>query len=556
MPPLHLDEHCVVLPGDDVLHVFSRRGSFELKGKSIHRLHERLSPVLAGGFDEGELLARIPEAQRSAVQGYLSRLRSAGALRPAPGLDQRGTEGILDPEPAALLGASAPRLAFRDGAGREVRVSLDGPLFGGEPGGVRIAFAAPAEVGRMLMSSLRPGRLTCVCVDSDSDSDSEAGSDSGAEANARPAPGAEELEMRAVYARWLLHGEAGAGEDREADRVRVFRLHPDTGALERLAYVEEAGGPRGRLLLDQLGVVRLAEAEQLPLSVLTASHPFFAPSLTVLGTDAVALRHHLLRAFVGVCVLHPGAAALPFYAGELGAPRRAFRPVAVGAVRTAEMAVAGSLLDLHLEAVERLAEARTFSEALRWREADLLREPAEHPAVTQLQESLRLRRRELPARVARGEGGLWIYAAEGQRARSFLRVRALAQALAAAVRDEFHPGAAGSALASPPVRMAGAWALTPRGALRDVVRQRVEALRREGEVPRLSVARLRRWGITAWVGGTETEVGIESALGRTDGSMSTDGKRMVSGIPIMGIEIGTGTGTRDDAGALAWSRRR
>ncbi|HEU4453027.1 MAG TPA: hypothetical protein VFR81_08200, partial [Longimicrobium sp.] len=401
MTPLHLEDDCVVLAGEHVLHVLNRRGAFDLKGRDIHRLHQRIGPFLGGTHDEATLLAALPPPHADAVRAYLARLREVGALRvvaPPPSPSRSAS-----PSPVPVSGADElptfpageRRMSLRV-ADLSVHVSLDGwDEEAAREHAVSIAFVSPEEAGRVLVRArVRgwEGRWVCVAVDSaDLPED--------------------EVRRRAALARWLLRNELdarGAGS-----RVRAYRLDGASGTLERLVEVEGEAAWRTWEIPSALHLVRPAETEQLPLVVAEAAHPFFPLRLRGVGVSYGKVRDPLLRSAVARLLASdasPGDAPL----------------------------VAPSAAGVWARAVERRAAARVGVEPPAWRETELLRDAERHPATRYLGRVMAIRASALPARVGRTPEGAWVYERGGRRGVSLLWAMALGELLLGEAWDEFH----------------------------------------------------------------------------------------------------------------------
>lgn len=366
--PLRLDERCVVLPVEDALHVLTRRGFHEVRGRGLDRLHRRLSPYLAGEHTEEELLAAVPRSRRSLLQRYLGSLRELGVLR------EEAAEGERPPHP--------------------------------------VRFVSSQEAAELLLLPWHadggPEPTTAVVV----------------EGRTEPLGGAARRE-RAAYARWLRRNAEAVRPPEE--RFRLFRLDGTTGSLELLVSVGrrpkgdpgEGSDRGGASVPEQLGVVRPAAVDQVPLVVATASHPLFAPKVTGYGLSEPAVREELLRRFAARLILP----------SPEGAPSRA---------------VAASPLELELRRREAAARRAARGGELSWEAVDLLAERPGHPTVAHLQEVLRLRRPRLPGRRGRTDDGSWVWEAAGLRAGSPLPDRALAELLLREVwKSYYSAGAAG-----------------------------------------------------------------------------------------------------------------
>jgi hypothetical protein len=378
MTALRLLPGSLFLPGDGMLHVLTRRGSFDLRGKDVSRLHDKLGPFLRGTHSEAELLGAVPPPLASAVRGYLDQLRGTGALGDAPPAED------LD-DVVETLGAARPDAVFQAGTLR-VHVSLDGP--GKMGGGLGLWFVTPGEAAALLLRLRGRAdayhRVTCVVADA--------------------APGPAELERRAGYARWLLRNELDVLPDEP--RFQLFRLDGATGALQRAAAVELPDRSDLATLPEQLRVVRALEVDQVPLVAARAAHPFFPHEETACGLSFPAVRGHLVRTFLGRALL--GADAV----------------------------VAPSRAAMELALAERIAGERR--RALRFRDVDLLAASSASPAVAYLRDVLKLRHPRLAGREAVGGDGLFVCEAGLHSARSFLPDRARAEVLLAVAWEEFY----------------------------------------------------------------------------------------------------------------------
>ena len=83
---LVLDPSARCVPSDDVLHLVQRRGAFDLRGKNVTALHERIAPALNGRFTREEVL-NAAGTHAAAVERYLNSLSEAGVLREARHFD-------------------------------------------------------------------------------------------------------------------------------------------------------------------------------------------------------------------------------------------------------------------------------------------------------------------------------------------------------------------------------------------------------------------------------------------------------------------------------------
>lgn len=282
--PLKLDPRSRIVLGKDALHVVNARGAFDLKGKNLHLLHQRLARPLQAGIGEGELLAAVGP-QGDVVRGYLAQLRSVGALVDGP--EPRRT---LDLRAADDLGEGLPR-ALLEVSGTRVTVALDG---GADPGAAPLALSfleQPELERRLLAGPRRAGREVWVQV---------------------PAPPTrEDLTGRAAIARFLLALILGRGRPR-AGELDIFELR-EPGQELLLRGKVRAGEIPWKSLPRQLGLVELADRPQLPLVHLRARLPGLASEIQGVGQDERIVRSRLGTQLLGRAALDlrkPGTESL------------------------------------------------------------------------------------------------------------------------------------------------------------------------------------------------------------------------------------------------------
>lgn len=485
---LQLDGHSLILPRPGVLYVFGRRGAFDLRGKNVEALHARIAPHLQGTHSEDALLAAVPPANAGALRAYLARLRQAGVLRTLAPPEKPG-----ETLPASALGPGAPRGRFL-WRGQAVEVSLDGPLAGPRPAGASLEFLRPGEAGDWLLAlgapRNPPGCRLCVVEEPALENLSVA-----------------DLKRRADYARWLL----GAGTDLSADpergeSARVYELSAATGELRRLAEIGRDRPEHSLATLpQQVGLIRGDDVAQLPLSVVAASHRFFAPAARHAGLDHAtvsgqALRDFLVRADLAEAAQQGGRVA--FFRGEPGSSLARGLRLDLPVSAVLGLPVAATREELETVLLERLsahlAEEGTTS-VPETAEVDLLASSGGSPAVRCLREILRPRLGRLPARWTETAEGAAIVQAAGHRAVSFAPEKAVAEVLLAVVWDRFY-GLAGAGGEAPRPAL-GYGGLAGRQDLRRRAAAQRKALRGRPERFNVAVRAVRRWGVTAWTGG-------------------------------------------------------
>jgi hypothetical protein len=478
---LRLVPECIVLPGNGVLHILTRRGAFDVKGKDAHLLNERLRPLLQGTHTEADLLEAVPPQLAPAIRSYLGRLRLMGVLR-----EETFQDSCTAAEAMHALGATSPVLAFRAGS-LLVCVSLDGPA-NTRRGDLHVCFVAPEQAAHALLRlggpGRQPARLTCIVVD--------------------PAPGPpthDELGRRAEYARWLLRHELDVFPDRP--RFQLFRLDPLTGTLDRMVSAEAEDGSDLSSVADQIGLVRaLSGVDQLPLVVAEASHPLFAHSVVGYGLDFPRVHKHLLRGFLARALIRPGAdSRCVFRSGVAGARRRTYVQVRAPLERATRATAAASFASLQLQLLEELADSRRAGHGAAWEEVDLLAgEADEHPTVAYLRSVLGLRMSVLPGRLATTPDGLFVCEAGARRVRSFIRTKAVAEVLLDVAWDEFYASSLPGGQRATALALCGHEEFASAAQIRNLVDASVRALAANGEPIRILVRRLRRWGTRTWVG--------------------------------------------------------
>lgn len=404
--PLARDPRVRVVPRKDVLYVYSRRGTDEVRGRSVERLHRRLEPYLDGRYSEEELVAAVTPSHAGAVRSLLGRLRESGALFPLePEASAKGRHG------EGAGGDRSRGVSIIEDRAREVRLILEArhlPLPADRP---VLAFLDAGRAARWLLSIRDerdlPARWTCIVIVPDRDGPADE----------------TELRLRAESARWLLGTVFDPAPG--ARGTRVFRFSASEGALVDLARLtgEESGPDLFDSLAAQLGLVRAADCDQLPLVVLTPSQALFPSATTYFGLRFEEVR---LRA-AGDCLLAAGQEPATSRGGPVGSWEDAPGPSGVSKAA--------------VEAI--LAERRILAgdlPASGWERVDLLSLETEHPDIEYLQSVLRLRKRACPVERTVGprrtvilrspEGAPW--------SASPLPHKAIADCLLAAVFEEFY----------------------------------------------------------------------------------------------------------------------
>jgi hypothetical protein len=298
---LTLDPGARIIASGDGLHLLHRRGPFELRGKGLEDLHERLAPALDGRWTRAQVLAAAG-GHASDVGRYLDGLRESGALR----------EGV--PTQALPAGFPAPCAGVQHLTIGRARVAVT--LSGDESrdsGALRLSFAPRATVARRFLEleELRsgPGRIWIECDDGVRHDglhdhglhDDEPLDEKPCDCEPCDDPRDEELDRRAAIARHLLAIELGRGHE---GRLSIFRLASDRCVLQRLAVAARPSMPLDTLP-TQLALVQMLDRPQLPLVTMAVDLPGLgrrgigygldAPAIAAMLTERVIGREALLR---------------------------------------------------------------------------------------------------------------------------------------------------------------------------------------------------------------------------------------------------------------------
>ena len=254
---------------------------------------------------------------------------------------------------------------------------------------------------------------------------------------AGPALPSLEKERRMAYAKWLLSSPSARPS---AGNVRVFEFDPGRGTFQFAFDLPDRRRPSLRMLPDKLALISPADVNQAPLAVLTAAHRFWQGSVTLFGPQPDdALVEELTCRFLARAVQNAGLTgpAFEWFQLDLGSLARW---VARGKspLRTAgesgwissfsPLKLWAAILERHAS-VERRPAAHTV---------DLLCEESSAAEVTYLKGLLRLRKPTVPAHLQVTAAGLYIYEAAHQTHSSFIREKALRDALLAETARVFY----------------------------------------------------------------------------------------------------------------------
>lgn len=146
MSKLRIDTSAIVAPESDCLYVHSRKGDFELKGKQIGLLYQKLTPALDGRFSKKEILSAVPQTHHKLFADCLQRLEDSGVV-------------ALIPQPASFTGIPAQLFSEQqlhfdlETETRKIRVHLGVPQPTPKPpGNCAIFICEKSDVGRLLIS--------------------------------------------------------------------------------------------------------------------------------------------------------------------------------------------------------------------------------------------------------------------------------------------------------------------------------------------------------------------------------------------------------------------
>jgi hypothetical protein len=463
MPFVRIDPDYLLVPEANALRVFGARGSAVLHARGLRELHERLLPYLSRMTDEAALMASVPSAQQRGVQSYLDGLRAVGVLQVSETPHETSAPSHIES---------------------------------------RIRFTSPRALGALL---LRTGNRPRSAEPTVYVAEELRRHDDSFHIS--------RLRRRGAYARWIVRAiRQNRDHGRTADGPRFYLLDHDTGALRLIA---SAGDTTVRVIgsvPEQLGLIRHDDEDQLPLVRATASHRLFELSLTGVGVSHEIVRDQLLRAFIARALFscRPSQSrntSATLYRGTVGARLLRNAKCKVPQEHLARAFVTASLIEARIHTLERYTAREELDAAqVDWKIVDILREPSNSPWSSILQESLRCRRDSSTARLTVTPSGLVVYQIARRALMSFCREKALTEALIALAAAEFYPevDAQGSSLLCD-----GGYSAFGGTALEQLLADRLATVRRRHgkDIPML-IRRIRRWGVTAWIGDFD-----ESALG-------------------------------------------
>lgn len=476
MTSLQLDPHSLVFTSEHILHIVNRRGRFDLKGKNIHLLHERIASRLNGTLREEELLAAVPLSQKPAVRSYLLRLREVGVL-----LEVRSSNNRLHGEALKLLGAAVPKLQCQIGD-HLVDILLEGNAPMNTAGAtLSLRFVSPMQAGKSLLTiggREKPvGSRVLIVVES--------------------APTTIEVERRADYARWLLAGELSVSPG--DGRLSLYRLSSSQESLTRLAVVEKGGSAASGTLPQQLSLIKQADLDQAPLVTAVAEHPFYRARVARFGVTDEAVHEQILETFISQIWMESDEWAegqLMLYTGDLGAPLSTYRSTRLDSHRFTEPLLAPTWMQLRLRMLEHWANRRASGSPPLWRRTDLLDRNPAPPLIRYLIGVLRRRASHLYAFMTQTSEGLTCLRVGQNQEVALIGQEALTRILLRSVWQEFYAERYDGLKATPAVRLIDVASLSQLHHEAKALENALHGMQK----PRILVRRICCWGRTVWMG--------------------------------------------------------
>lgn len=487
MKTISVEPNSLILSGKDVLYVLNRRGIFTIKAKNIDRLHDLLKNHINGKHDEATLLSSVSSnAQKRMIKNYLAKLYEAGALRSIENdeLSQEQVEAGSQRTGSKESRTSALWIV----RGQSVFVSLSRRLH--PPPGhydACLFFITRGQVKDALLSferwRRRAKRIVYVIAGTTQSQ-------------------VMELERRKEYASWFLRTFSIFPEQPVC--VQLYELDEVEERLVKLLEVNGAKRTDLRSLPEQLNVVTVADLDQVPLIVARASHPFFVQDISMIGLRYDTLHEELMLEFCARVMLIEvsNREGMQFHVEAFGEGQKGetvrrvvLNPRSVSAVSAWH--VAASRLHLRFRLLEHYA-AQTTLDSLKTQSVDLMEEETSHPDVLYLRRVLRLRTRNLPARLLTTEGNLFIYECNGCRSCSLIRAKALRDILLIISWETFYSDA--SAQINKFALQSDFRKFINDSELRTIMEQGEAKLFRQYGDAHLIYRQIGCWGRTAWVG--------------------------------------------------------
>lgn len=251
-------------------------------------------------------------------------------------------------------------------------------------------------------------------------------------------------------------------------------------------------------------MVTVPDVRQIPLTVATVSHEIAGLSLTGFGLKQDPdLHEQLIHEFLARAMLsdsgsnHEGIST-PFEK-KLGPCRLEASRLRINAedLDRANCQIAASLLDLRARLLEYCTHLHD-DDASSGHTVDLLREESGHPQIQYLRDVLGCRVRSLPVGFVESAHGLFSYEINRRRCFSFIRAKALRDALLQAAAETFYPTLPFPA-GKPGLCVDFRNFIAP-ATQRQLLRRREEMLARRCPDVRLVFQRLSCWGRNIWAG--------------------------------------------------------
>lgn len=485
-PRISIEPRSVVLPADGELYVWSKFGAVTLRAKNIDRVHSILLPFLDGNYDEDTLKKAVDSGDPSAVTKYLSALRNAGVLHEQadenPVREELENASVSSRPAAGALGRECASASIMV-EGRCVYLSLTDAVYDAlDRHDACIFFIAHSSFWRELLVITRwltRGKSVYFVLVED------------------PNPDAIGLDQRAAFARWLI----GTGAHRLLRNPGSLQISSFTASAGTLKTVVSAQcGSRSELqkLPEKFGVIQAVDIDQAPLAVVRAGGDFFPVEILRFG-----VRHDLGFYEDVLCEF----ASLLFRAisCEEGADRNlpactnGAGPDGNQKAQDPAKRHTGSICARSILAVRgRLLEWSAFensSPVLINSDTDLVAEESTHPDIAYLRSVLQLRVESAPARLSITKDQLFVYEIGARCHFSFLREKALRDALLCQVWDVYYRH---EHLAAEPVSSCDFESFLSRSELRRLIRLQESALGGDYSEAVRNVKGHPYWGRKLW----------------------------------------------------------
>lgn len=416
---LWLDPNTIILPAKGCLHVLNRRGATKIQADHIDAVHEKLKGYLDGNYQEGELILSVPAEKQSILEKYFTAMSQAGALQ--RGEVAPGIAGLTVQEDGCSLLVTLQN--------KKIFVCLDGadPAcdIDNHSHDACLLFVTPQQMDtewKRIWRAHKSGPHLLYVIEKDELANRE---------------------EKKQYAIWLLG--CSRMDSWEGRLIRLYTLNTTGPALNCFFQARLSRDPKGskaetKKIASEL--VTVTDHDQIPLVSARATVPFYSNSVAGCGLEYNRLADNLEREFMVQAVLASEAnRGKVSCVTELKTWQRSgteLRRTRVDQRQAARWPVAGSLLHLHLRALEQFwwesPESRQGSSA----EINLLQRHDKHPQIAYLTDVLRTRLHALPARIQTTACGLHVCQSGKRLAYSLVEAKAIRDFLLAAVKDQFH----------------------------------------------------------------------------------------------------------------------